>query len=213
MHPAKNTRSRCAPPCYAPLWGCPGVPTGAAERQRDRSPRPLTGENELIFSDDTQLSCYTLDALTEVLEWNNQGTPADELACLWLAYLRWYRGMGFTPAAHAPFSLDREIDTSAPLTAREGPGQATLRALESGEMQTVAQNINPDALGTGALVRSCAFGFLPVAPERTVVLLAVRAAALTHGHPEALASAAAYALLTRDVLAGACGSEQGKRTA
>lgn len=48
---------------------------------------PLTGENELIFSDDTQLSCYTLDALTEVLEWNNQGTPADELACLWLAYL------------------------------------------------------------------------------------------------------------------------------
>ena len=34
----------------------------------------LTGENELIFSDDTQLSCYTLDALTEVLEWNNQGT-------------------------------------------------------------------------------------------------------------------------------------------
>ena len=130
---------------------------------------PLTGENELIFSDDTQLSCYTLDALTEVLEWNNQGTPADELACLWLAYLRWYRGMGFTPAAHAPFSLDREIDTSAPLTAREGPGQATLRALESGEMQTVAQNINPDALGTGALVRSCVFGFLPVAPERTVV--------------------------------------------
>ena len=172
---------------------------------------PLTGENELIFSDDTQLSCYTLDALTEVLEWNNQGTPADELACLWLAYLRWYRGMGFTPAAHAPFSLDREIDTSAPLTAREGPGQATLRALESGEMQTVAQNINPDALGTGALVRSCAFGFLPVAPERTVVLLAARAAALTHGHPEALASAAAYALLTRDVLAGACGSEQGKK--
>ena len=134
---------------------------------------PLTGENELIFSDDTQLSCYTLDALTEVLEWNNQGTPADELACLWLAYLRWYRGMGFTPAAHAPFSLDREIDTSAPLTAREGPGQATLRALESGEMQTVAQNINPDALGTGALVRSCAFGFLPVAPERAVVLLSL----------------------------------------
>ena len=78
-------------------------------------------------------------------------------------------------------------------------------------MQTVAQNINPDALGTGALVRSCAFGFLPVAPERTVVLLAARAAALTHGHPEALASAAAYALLTRDVLAGACGSEQGKK--
>ena len=45
---------------------------------------PLTGENELIFSDDTQLSCYTLDALTEVLEWNNQGTPPTNWrACGW----------------------------------------------------------------------------------------------------------------------------------
>ena len=39
-----------------------------------------------------------------------------------------------------------------------------------------------------------------------MVLLAVRAAALTHGHPEALASAAAYALLVRDLLASPAGS-------
>ena len=39
-----------------------------------------------------------------------------------------------------------------------------------------------------------------------MVLLAVRAAALTHGHPDALASAAAYALLVRDLLASQSGS-------
>ena len=73
-------------------------------------------------------------------------------------------------------------------------------------MQLVSKSLNPDALGSGALVRSAALGVLPVAQERTVVLLAVRAAALTHGHPEALASAAAYALLVRDLLASQSGS-------
>ena len=161
---------------------------------------------ELLISDDTQLTCFTLDGLTEVLEWNNEGAAADELACLWLAYLRWFRGIGEVLPDSAPFSLDREIDGSSELTARRGPGAATLRALGSGEMQLVSKSLNPDALGSGALVRSAALGVLPVAQERTVVLLAVRAAALTHGHPEALASAAAYALLVRDLLASSSGS-------
>ena len=161
---------------------------------------------ELLISDDTQLTCFTLDGLTEVLEWNNEGAAADELACLWLAYLRWFRGIGEVLPDSAPFSLDREIDGSSELTARRGPGAATLRALGSGEMQLVSKSLNPDALGSGALVRSAALGVLPVAQERTVVLLAVRAAALTHGHPEALASAAAYALLVRDLLASPAGS-------
>lgn len=158
---------------------------------------------ELIVSDDTQLTCYTLDALTEVLEWNNQGDAVDELACLWLAYLRWYRGMGYPIPENAPVPQTREIDSSAALTDRQGPGKATLKALASGHLQTATNTINPDALGTGALVRSCVFGMLPVATERTAVLLAVRGAALTHGHPEALASAAAYTLLMRHILGAA----------
>ena len=138
---------------------------------------------ELIFSDDPQLTCYTVDALTEVLEWNNQGVAADEAACLWLAYLRWYRSMGFVLPENAPYALPRTIDHGTYMTRKEGPGKATLRALASGEMQTATQNINPEGLGSGALVRSVAFGFLPVEQERTVVSLAVRGAALTHGHP------------------------------
>ena len=179
----------------------------SAEQIAERTPKPWESAfGELLVSDDTQLMCFTLDGLTEVLEWNNEGAAADELACLWLAYLRWFRGIGEVLPESAPFSLDREIDGSAELTARRGPGAATLRALGSGEMQLVSKSLNPDALGSGALVRSAALGVLPVAQERTVVLLAVRAAALTHGHPEALASAAAYALLVRDLLASPAGS-------
>jgi len=179
----------------------------SAEQIAERAPKPWESAfGELLVSDDTQLMCFTLDGLTEVLEWNNEGAAADELACLWLAYLRWFRGIGEVLPESAPFSLDREIDGSAELTARRGPGAATLRALGSGEMQLVSKSLNPDALGSGALVRSAALGVLPVAQERTVVLLAVRAAALTHGHPEALASAAAYALLVRDLLASQSGS-------
>ncbi|MDO5750177.1 MAG: ADP-ribosylglycohydrolase family protein [Rothia sp. (in: high G+C Gram-positive bacteria)] len=170
---------------------------------------PLSNASELIFSDDTQLLCYTLDALTEVLEWNNRGVAADELACLWLAYLRWVRGMGYELLENAPFSLDREIDSAESLHDRQGPGQATLEALLSGEMQSVSKNMNPDALGSGALVRAAALGFLPVATEQTVVLLAARSAALTHGHPEALASAVACALTVRELLAQVTGAASG----
>ena len=179
----------------------------SAEQIAECAPKPWESAfGELLVSDDTQLTCFTLDGLTEVLEWNNEGAAADELACLWLAYLRWFRGIGEVLPESAPFSLDREIDGSPELTARRGPGAATLRALGTGEMQLVSKSLNPDALGSGALVRSAALGVLPVAQERTVVLLAVRAAALTHGHPEALASAAAYALLVRDLLASPAGS-------
>ena len=195
--------------CASALGDALGYPLEllSAEQIAECDPKPWDSAfGELLVSDDTQLTCFTLDGLTEVLEWNNEGAAADELACLWLAYLRWFRGIGEVLPESAPFSLDREIDGSSELTARRGPGAATLRALGSGEMQLVSKSLNPEALGSGALVRSAALGVLPVAQERTVVLLAVRAAALTHGHPEALASAAGYALLVRDLLASPAGS-------
>ena len=86
----------------------------SAEQIAERNPKPWEAAyGELLISDDTQLTCYTLDGLTEVLEWNNEGAAADELACLWLAYLRWFRGIDEALPETAPFSLDREIDGSS----------------------------------------------------------------------------------------------------
>lgn len=156
---------------------------------------------ELTVSDDTQLTLYTLDGLSEVLEWNNDGQAADELACIWLAYLRWYRGIGRPEPTNAPFSLARPLDSFEAVTVERGSGRATLAALATGEMQCISKNVNPDALGTGALMRSAPFGFLPVADDATVIKLSSHAAALTHGHPEAVVGASAYALLIRYLLA------------
>lgn len=155
---------------------------------------------DLEVSNDTQLTLATLDGLTEVLEWNNEGQAADELACIWLSYLRWYIGIGCPAPEEAPYSLPRPLNSQAIMCQRRGPGKATLAALATGQMQFISKNINPAALGTGALMRSAPFGYLPVADEATVIKLAVQAAALTHGHPEALVSAAAYALLIRYLL-------------
>lgn len=156
----------------------------------------------LLVSDDTQLTLATLDGLTEVLEWNNEGQAADELACIWLAYLRWYTGTGHPIPETAPYSLPRPLDTLQVMRQKRGPGKATLAALATGEMQFISKTINPQALGTGALMRSAPFGYLPVADDATVIKLSAHAAALTHGHPEAIISASAYALLIRYLLGG-----------
>lgn len=157
-------------------------------------------QKPLLVSDDTQLTLATLDGLTEVLEWNNEGQAADELACIWLAYLRWYTGTGHPAPENAPYSLARPLDSLDVMRQQRGPGKATLAALAEGEMQFISKNINPQALGTGALMRSAPFGYLPVADDATVIKLSAHAAALTHGHPEAIISASAYALLIRYLL-------------
>ena len=62
------------------------------------------------FSDDTQLTLYTVDGLLEALEWANSGVAADINACLWLAYLRWLGTQGVAGAGVGPVpaaALDR----------------------------------------------------------------------------------------------------------
>lgn len=58
----------------------------------------------------TQLSLSTLDGLLEAVEWANAGQPADETACLWLAYLRWLRHQDIAWPQNAPEPLPRWLD-------------------------------------------------------------------------------------------------------
>ncbi|MFW0108921.1 ADP-ribosylglycohydrolase family protein [Rothia sp. P7181] len=153
------------------------------------------------ISQDTQLTLFTLDALTEVLEWNNEGSSADELACLWLAYLRWYRGTGRVLESDAPISLPREIDSHPALQKAHTLDPAISRSLNTGQMQTLDKHVCPDEQTTGALAPSAVFGFLPLEQESTVISLSARATALTHGHPETIVSSIAYTLLIRYAIA------------
>ncbi len=151
-------------------------------------------------SDDTQLTLYTLDALLQVLEWTKAGSSCDELACLWLAYLRWFRAIGYQHPEQAPYQPDRPIDGFASLRQRRGPGKATLAALSTGQLLTPQREEHRQALGSGALVRSAVFALLPLDQLTALLSLTRRAAALTHGHPDALGSACAYVLLIRAAL-------------
>ncbi|WP_426003171.1 ADP-ribosylglycohydrolase family protein [Paenarthrobacter sp. NyZ202] len=154
------------------------------------------------FSDDTQMTLYTVDGLVEALEWANDGVAADETACLWLAYLRWLATQDVAVSPSAPVPQPRWIDRQEVLKHRRAPGNACLSGLATGEMGTAARPVNPDSKGCGTVMRSAPFGLIPHISPQAVAKLSSDAASLTHGHPSARISAAAFSLLIHHLVAG-----------
>lgn len=166
----------------------------------------LTGFGDLTgprpFSDDTQLTLYTVDGLVEALEWANAGVGADVNACLWLAYLRWLASQGEDAGASAPAPQPRWIDGNEVLRQRRNPDKDCISGLASGEMGTAARPVNADAKGAGTVMRSAPFGLIPHITPDAVYKLSADAAALTHGHPSAQQSAGIFSLLIHRLVAG-----------
>ncbi|MDJ0321608.1 ADP-ribosylglycohydrolase family protein [Pseudarthrobacter sp. PS3-L1] len=154
------------------------------------------------FSDDTQLTLYTVDGLVEALEWANDGIGADVNACLWLAYLRWLATQGEPAPVHAPHPQPRWIDGQAVLRQRRGPGRACISGLATGEMGTASRPVNPQAKGCGTVMRSAPFGLIPHIDASTAARLSSDAASLTHGHPAARQASAAFSNLIHQLAAG-----------
>jgi ADP-ribosylglycohydrolase len=154
------------------------------------------------FSDDTQMTLYTVDGLLEALEWANSGVAADTNACLWLAYLRWLGTQGVPLPASAPFQPPRWIDSHEVLRHRRAPGNACLSGLATGEMGTVYRPVNPDSKGCGTVMRSAPFGLIPHIESDAVYKLSADAAALTHGHPAARQGAGVFSLLIHALVNG-----------
>ena len=154
------------------------------------------------FSDDTQLTLYTVDGLLEALEWANSGVGADTNACLWLAYLRWLGTQGVPVPEAAPFQPPRWIDSHAVLKHRRAPGNACLSGLAMGEMGTFYRPVNPDSKGCGTVMRSAPFGLIPYLEPAAVYKLSADAASLTHGHPAARQSAGVFSLIIHSLTAG-----------
>lgn len=154
------------------------------------------------FSDDTQMTLYTLDGLLDVLEWANQGVSADINACQWLAYLRWYKTQGLQAPGHAPEQAPRWIDSQSVLHHRRAPGNACLSGLATGEMGTAARPVNPDSKGCGTVMRSAPYGLLPQLDSEAVYKISSEAASLTHGHPAARQSSGAFSWLIHELAIG-----------
>ncbi len=154
------------------------------------------------FSDDTQLTLYTVDGLLEALEWANSGVAADTNACLWLAYLRWLGSQGVALPDSAPFQPPRWIDGHEVLRHRRAPGDACLSGLATGEMGTVYRPVNPESKGCGTVMRSAPFGLIPHIEADAVYKMSADAASLTHGHPSARQSAGVFSLLIHSLANG-----------
>ncbi|WP_442864284.1 ADP-ribosylglycohydrolase family protein [Arthrobacter sp. ATA002] len=165
------------------------------------------------FSDDTQMTLYTLDGLLEALEWANAGVGADETACLWLAYLRWLKTQGVPLDPGAPQPPLRWIDEQTVLHQRRAPGNACLSGLSGPDMGTKARPVNPESKGCGTVMRSAPLGLLPSVEPGMVYRLSEDAAALTHGHPSALHSAAAFSVLIHDLLPPSASLQEAADTA
>jgi ADP-ribosylglycohydrolase len=154
------------------------------------------------FSDDTQLTLYSVDGLLEALEWANSGVGADTNACLWLAYLRWLGTQGVPVPEAAPFQPPRWIDSHEVLRSRRAPGNACLSGLATGEMGTFYRPVNPDSKGCGTVMRSAPFGLIPYIEAGAVYKISADAASLTHGHPAARQGAAVFSLVIHALTAG-----------
>ncbi|WP_104165602.1 ADP-ribosylglycohydrolase family protein [Arthrobacter sp. SX1312] len=159
----------------------------------------LVDPSDLAVSDATHLTLYTVDGLTDALEWANDGVAADETACLWLAYLRWLTRQGEHLPPRAPAAPARWLDRQEDILPVHEPDADTVRALLTGEMGTRARPLNPEAEGAGALMRSAPFGLVPRIPASLVERLTVEAAALTHGSAAARATAALYSGVIRSL--------------
>ncbi len=152
-------------------------------------PNAFTGQGgRLPFTDDTQLTLYTMDALIELIGWANEGVAADDAACLWLAYLRWYQGQTGALPEGIPVIPGRFLDEQPGLRVNRGAGKATLSGLASGEQGHPKRPANPEAAGSGTVMRSLPFGLVPYVPVETMISMAGKGAALTHGHPNAIAA-------------------------
>lgn len=208
-----NTTSVCPTGHAAPLLAAdsafdellPSVPQRLAAVLEGLSVGELRacGDSEDNAEDSTPytlLTLFTADGLLEALEWANAGQPADENACLWLAYLRWLRSQASPWPESAPSPLPRWLDDAANQAAGPGPAapaiQQTLEALSTGQMGEVERPVLPEAQDPDVLLRSVVLGLLPTG-WKAVTAMAVNGAAITHGHPEAQVASVGAALMVQ----------------
>lgn len=161
------------------------------------------GRSTLPITDDTQLTLYVLDGLLEWIEWQNAGQAADPSACVWLACLRWYATQRGSLPEGAPPAPPRWIDAHTELHVQRALGNACLSGLGRPVMGLPEDPHNPDSKGCGTVMRSAPYGMVPGLEDHHIVSFTHRGAVLSHGHPTAWVSSAAYALLVSALLRGA----------
>ena len=175
--------------------------------QRKHGPRglqqPVLHGGELVVSDDTQMTLFTLEALHLCLPTQDKvATDAmlrPFMAACQRAYLRW----GHTQGVRVSDLHDDGtwLYQSPAMRQRRAPGNTCLSALQAGATGTGEHPIN-DSKGCGAVMRTAPIGLLPAASPELALTLGCMAGALTHGHVDGWLPAGILAAMVRRLVRG-----------
>lgn len=153
-----------------------------------------TSQEPMVVSDDTQMTMFTLEGLIRGLQ---EGADLDEE--IRLAYIDW---LGTQRPFGEDWSPRGQIYHDSKLWFARAPGKACISAIEAGAYGTPESPIN-DSKGCGGVMRVAPFAFVATWKPIQAFDAAVRAAAMTHGHPLGYLSAGALAyLLHLEVVSG-----------
>lgn len=172
------------------------------------------------FTANTQLMLFTCEGLIRTsIRTRSKGITADVVTVLYHAYLRWAYTQGdpWPPKGKIP-GLDRT--TTAPdgwlvndrrMHHAMSPGPTTLAALRSGRLGTLERRINSSA-GCKAVMRGVPCGLIMGKHGvEEAYGLGCRAAAITHGHDDAIHATGACAVIVAELVRGV-GLDEALRT-
>ena len=151
------------------------------------------GDGLGLITDDTQMTLFTLEGLIRA----KQDSSLDPIVQVHRSYVEWWmtQTLSAPPQDARPGSLAAE----AWLYSRRAPGVTCMSALQQtvkdGHLGRPATN---DSKGCGAVMRSAPFALVGL---QDAADLAMRAAALTHGHPSGQVSSGALAVMLESLLA------------
>lgn len=156
---------------------------------------PYFHHGELVVSDDTQMSLFTLEGLTRAML---SGDPDDQALIdqTRLAYLDWLATQD--PHARDSNQASRLLKHAA-LHAQRAPGKTCVNALNQGGGGTPERPIN-NSKGCGGVMRSGIVGLMSNMTPARAFRVGARIAALTHGHPSGYLPAGLMAATVRGLL-------------
>jgi ADP-ribosylglycohydrolase len=169
------------------------------------------GDHPGAFTDDTQMTLFTLEGLIRGHLAVRTGLAKSPLPAVQLAYQRWLHTQGHAwPRAAGPFAEhhsepDGWLIGQTDLFAVRSPGSSCITALRefaSGKRPGTFDHPINDAKGCGGVVRAAPVALWSDDPK-TVFELAAATAALTHSSPSGYLPAGVQAVLVHRLVRGA----------
>jgi ADP-ribosylglycohydrolase/protein-tyrosine phosphatase len=156
---------------------------------------PYFHQGNLVVSDDTQMSLFSLEGLTRAML---NGDPGDQTLVdqVRLSYLDWLSTQD--PRTEGGNQASRLLKHAA-MHAQRAPGRTCMNALIQGAGGTPERPIN-DSKGCGGVMRTGVVGLMPNMTPARAFRIGARIAALTHGHPSGYLSAGLMAAAVRGLL-------------